>query len=494
MRAIKLVLALAVVPGIAAAQGGEAQHVFTRPAPAITCADEFRWLRDYAERNYSGFEYKVTNDRRGEYENLVSALARDAAAAKAGEACDDILGRWVAFFGDGHLSVGRRGAAAAAPVANESADAIRARYADAPRVDVTEAQARARLDGLGEARHELEGIWEMQGGNYRGVVLREDSAGTSFRMAILRADSVWWMPGQVKAVFAPGSDGAYATRFYMRDHSEQRWTARVKANVLLINNGAPWLRVYPVRAGDLTADQVAAMENSAFAVRKLAPGTLALHIPSFNDASAMDSLWAAERLRLQGAERLIIDLRGNGGGSDHNFRMLLPLLYTGPIRMVANAVLATEDNIAVYESMAADTALPGAIRESLQSTAQRMRETEGRWFEFEDRMITDLPVLEQPRRVDVIVDRGCASSCEQFLLAARQSRKVTIYGTPSAGILDFGNVRPAQMPGGTLQLYYPTTRSKRLPHAPVDGVGILPQVAIPAGEMDPVGWVLRASR
>jgi hypothetical protein len=52
-------------------------------------------------------------------------------------------------------------------------------------------------------------------------------------------------------------------------------------------------------------------------------------------------------------------------------------------------------------------------------------------------------------------------SCEQFLLMAQQSRKVTIYGEPTAGILDFGNVRSATMPGGTLRLFYPTTRSKR---------------------------------
>jgi hypothetical protein len=68
---------------------------------------------------------------------------------------------------------------------------------------------------------------------------------------------------------------------------------------------------------------------------------------------------------------------------------------------------------------------------------------------------------------------------------------VTIFGTPTAGILDFGNVRRGDMPGGTLYLNYPTTRSKRLPDAPVDGVGIQPHVVIPADEPDAVGWVLR---
>jgi hypothetical protein len=47
------------------------------------------------------------------------------------------------------------------------------------------------------------------------------------------------------------------------------------------------------------------------------------------------------------------------------------------------------------------------------------------------------------------------------------------------------------MPGRTLRLSYPTTRSKRLPHAPVDGVGVLPDVHLPADESDPLAWVFR---
>lgn len=485
MRTTFSIAAALLLPVTASAQGPSA------PA-APTCAAEVAWALDYAARNYAGFEYKVTAETKPRYAALVAELTADASRAADGSACNAILARWVRFFDDGHLSFGRR-SAAAAPGAEqpESPDAIRARYAASPRRDLTESEARARLDALGATRAPIEGIWEMQGGNYRGAVLRDDPDGRTFTMSILRADSVWWVPGQVKAVFSPDSAGRFAVRFFMRDHSERPWTASVWSNVLGFENASPWRREYPAQAGDLTAAQVAGLQNSSFRVTDAGEGTLVVHIPTFNDARRMDSLWAAEGARIRKAERLVIDVRGNGGGSDHNFRELVPLVYTGPIRVVNNAMLATDDNIAAWEEEAADSAVPEAVRKALLGAARRMRGAKGRWLENDDKVIDDYSVLPLPRRVDILVDRGCASSCEGFLLLARQSAKVTIHGTRTAGIIDFGNVRTGRMPGGTLLLNYPTTRTKRLPHDPVDGIGIQPHVAVPAGEGDPVGWVLR---
>jgi hypothetical protein len=359
-----------------------------------------------------------------------------------------MLARWLAFFQDGHISFSRT--AAAGPAAGDddiAPDEIRARYADRPQRELAEPQARARLDALGAARAPIEGIWEMSGGNYRGVVLRDDDAGTRFTMSILRADSVWWVPGQVKAIFTPAPDGRYTVRFFMRDHSEQAWTGRVAGSVLTLDRGSPWFREYPVLPGDVTREQYEATRNTRFAAREVEPGTVLLQLPTFGDTESMDRLMQAERERLRAAERLVIDLRGNGGGSDYNFRELIPLIYTDTIRIISIAALATEDNIRVNEELARDSTVPGPIRIQLANNAAQMRTALGGWYEFPDRTHVEAVVPDLPRRVDIVIDRGCASSCEQFLLAARQSRKVTIYGSRSAGVLDFGNVRRGRHAG-----------------------------------------------
>jgi hypothetical protein len=324
------------------------------------------------------------------------------------------------------------------------------------------------------------------------AIIRSSESGRDFVMTVLRADSVYWMPGQVKAAFTRTSDGAYGTRFYMRDHSEQTWTARVERNALRFSSGSIWMREWPARGDELTPLERRTMEGR-FAAYEVASATVLVRIPTFGDPRAIDSLFAAEGDRIRNADRLIIDVRGNGGGSDYNFRELTPLLYTDPIRLIGADILATDDNIASQHALAIDTTYPEGQRRQILSTARAMERSRGGWMRGNDGT-QRLSAIDKPRVVAVLVDGGCASSCEQFLLMARQSRKVTIYGTNSGGVLDYGNVRSTQMPGSTLVLSRPIHRSRRLPNDPVDNIGIPPHVRIPDDVILQVQWVLRTMK
>jgi hypothetical protein len=484
MRTLTLLLlipALAVTR-TAAQEGGPPVHA---------CEAELAWLADFTATNYAGFESKASGETGAAYSRHLGGLLTDARAAANQAQCDAVLRLWTDFFQDGHLSFARRRSTPTGPPASaETDDEIRARFAAWPTRSLTEHEARAALDVAGDTRSPVEGIWESEDGAYRVALLADDAGTGRYLMSVIRADSVWWVPGQIKAIFAPADAGAYHVRFFMRDHSEEAWTGRVNRNVLILNERSIWFRHYPGSPDDVSRDTFLRSRNTRFAATTAGDGTAMVHIPSFDDAARMDSLFDTAGDLIRGAERLLIDLRGNGGGSDYNFRMLLPLIYTDTIRMVSNAVLATPANIAANEALVADTTIPAGIRELLAGQVEAMKAVEGGWHPFPDRIHLEPSVLDRPSAVAVLVDSRCASSCEQFLLAARQSRKVTIYGWPTAGILDFGNVRRAEMPGGSLVLFYPTTRSKRLPAAPVDGVGILPDVPIPAEEPDPIAWVL----
>ena len=82
--------------------------------------------------------------------------------------------------------------------------------------------------------------------------------------------------------------------------------------------------------------------------------------------------------------------------------------------------------------------------------------------------------------VSILVDDGCKSSCEEFLLAARQSFAVKLVGQHSGGTLDYSNLRPYPLPSGDRILLYAVTRSLRIPAMPVDGIGVMPDVFVPA--------------
>jgi C-terminal processing protease CtpA/Prc len=93
------------------------------------------------------------------------------------------------------------------------------------------------------------------------------------------------------------------------------------------------------------------------------------------------------------------------------------------------------------------------------------------------------------RRGVSLID-GAASTGEQFILDARQSRKVTLFGQRnSAGILDFANVVAMASPSGRVHVQWATSRSLRLPDDPVDPDGIAPDVAIDRSVRDPIAFV-----
>jgi transglutaminase-like putative cysteine protease len=98
--------------------------------------------------------------------------------------------------------------------------------------------------------------------------------------------------------------------------------------------------------------------------------------------------------------------------------------------------------------------------------------------------------LPYPALVGIIVDKKCASTTEQFLLAAKQSKKTVFFGENSGGILDYANMHFLDFPCYDWKLGYATSRTMRLPDMPVDNIGVSPDIRINEREKD---WVAFAS-
>ena len=79
---------------------------------------------------------------------------------------------------------------------------------------------------------------------------------------------------------------------------------------------------------------------------KVSENTVLVRIPAFDHAfkKDIDAVIAKHLDTILKTENLIIDIRGNGGGSDVSYASLLPILYTNPIRTVGMEYLSTELN------------------------------------------------------------------------------------------------------------------------------------------------------
>ncbi len=225
--------------------------------------------------------------------------------------------------------------------------------------------------------------------------------------------------------------------------------------------------------------------------------TAVVQLPDFGDRykPGIDSLIAAHRERLLATPYLVIDVRRNGGGWTASYDSVVPLLYTDPILVHGMEGWASEGNIAYMRQMLASDRAEG-MKRAIRALLPKM---EARRDEFvtimEDREVRLETVHPLPRAVALLVGRGCVSTCEQFVLDTRQSRKVTVMGAENTGgFLDYGNVRRVQLPSGRRVMQVPTARSRRLPESPMDVVGIAPEVRIPKGETDPVAFARRYLR
>lgn len=237
--------------------------------------------------------------------------------------------------------------------------------------------------------------------------------------------------------------------------------------------------------------------------KALSRHTALLTLPSFFNQYREDlkTLLQRHRTDLQARPYWIVDVRKNDGGSDSTYEPLLPWLVGNERVDVGAEWLVTPHNIAAQEAICAQFAPGDAECESFTKRAvEAMRGAPAGSYvadgsgdlSFEPAQ----PELRRPRRVAVLVDSACGSSCEEFLLTVKQSFSVKLVGRGSHGGLDYSNLRPFHLPSGKRQLWYATSRSKRLPHLPVDLTGVLPDVYLPepADERERAEEILRVQR
>lgn len=468
---------------------GQSASVSAQSISAQNLAD-FDFMVDKITKNYAGYETKTAGAATVRLTALTAQLRIRAGAATTLPQLTDIMEEYIAFFKDEHTSV--------SAIASDSATPSNTGLF-APNTNLTEASAQRQLAALGNRRTPIEGIWSIDRTRYRLAVVRDTPSANTFSAVILSSTNEAWKPGMIKAAIAKTPTGAYAMTYRTGDFSQVPITPVIVGNGAILDAGnyGGWRNEWPTPPAREAMDK--SFPSSDFYLRHLSPKTLWIRIPSFSDehAATVAKLISDNKAAIDSADNLIIDVRRNGGGADFVYGPLSPLMYTRPVYEIGIEMRASQDNIALREALVERLASNPEARDTvaqLQRQIVRMKANVGTYFQPNSApfSITRLErVLPFPKRIAVLMDRT-GSTAEQFLLEARQSRKVTLMGQEnSSGVLDFANVVSMKGPSGRFEVQWATPRSLRVPQDPVDEGGIAPDIRIPAAVTDPVTFAQR---
>jgi hypothetical protein len=229
-----------------------------------------------------------------------------------------------------------------------------------------------------------------------------------------------------------------------------------------------------------------------------------LRIPSMDDEPAGIAALHAAMAGFGGARALVIDVRGNGGGSRLPLRELFPyFMRQDDAPRVAN--------VAAYRLHAGESAdrpegwladrwlfplssrewLP-AEREGLAAFARSFRpqwtppeHDFSAWHYFVLRPELPPGTARFAGPIAVLQDGGCFSATDIFLGALAGWRDVTLIGTPSGG--GSGRVAPHRLEKSALELRASTMASFRPDGSLYDGRGVEPDVVVWPEATDFVG-------
>ena len=246
--------------------------------------------------------------------------------------------------------------------------------------------------------------------------------------------------------------------------------------------GTEGVRTYRPKSIRRPSDYAARMKryDPQFTHCRVDADTYLIRFPSCDlDSAQIAGVQAAVDAYLaSGCENLILDVRGNGGGSDSAYEPLLQLLYDHEGVEDAMEYRVSDLAIAHVREFSGDSP------QGRDKIARMERTPAGEFLTGGSKTfrIQYDSVSPWPRRAGLMIDGKVGSSGEQLVLEVRaSSSRTTVYGQDNTlGCLDFSNCEILYFPQDTTRwMILPTTRSCRVAEGRgIDAEGIAPDVRI----------------
>ncbi|WP_432411054.1 S41 family peptidase [Rasiella sp. SM2506] len=418
------------------------------------------------ESDYPGFEEKTKDTLL--YNNLKKQLVSEAKKTDTSN-CLDVLLKFTTFFKDRHIWI--------LPNEQESHE-IKEVMSKPKQLNINIAAFKRNIK---KSKDKLEGIWKDE--TYTvGVTKTGINEYTGF---IIETTNPNWKPKEIK--FQLNKENI---TYYLSDHSIYQDTFKLYEDYLLyINNlKSNFIKQNLDRKLDTAEVKNSVNELDGFYYKKLTEKSSLIKISSFNYpyVERIGKLIEVNKTAIENSENLIIDIRNNGGGTDDAYTKLLPLLATNPIRNIGIELLSTQgliDGVTTYKD--------GLMKKDAEKNKDEIKELENRLTIYKENFgkfinlsrkdvtIDSVQINDRsPKQIIILVNDNVASAGENFLLKAKQSKKVKVMGIPTSGVLDYANAYFFKFACENYKLLLPTYRSLRLPQYPIDNIGIQPDIYI----------------
>jgi len=436
------------------------------------CKTNYLWVKKTFEENDAGFQYALKSKGEQAYEDHNKRTLEKVQNAKKLTECTAILYEWLKFFRLGHIAIVP---AVQTPQTNSAQSGNQ--FTDWETYSIKTEEFKKYLDKKGT--FDYEGIWETE--PYQIGIKK---VGDQYIGFIVESGAATWTKGQVKLKFNMAEDKANAV-FYMRDHSavESGKVALTGKNYLQVGNFT-LARIYPKTDDEPKYVQYfRALKAIQPYVEQINESTLYFRIPSFDGShkSMIDSVLKVNKEKILSKKNLIIDIRNNGGGSDAAYREIIPYLYTNPIRTVGVEFLSTKlNNQRMLDFISKpEYGFDDEGKKWAKKAYDQLETRLGQFVNLNEQIVSvnkKDTVYPFPQNVGIIINEANGSTAEQFLLEAKQSKKVKLFGVTTFGVLDISNMYFVESPSKEFQLGYSLSRSMRIPDFMIDEKGIQPDL------------------
>ncbi|TAE13870.1 MAG: hypothetical protein EAY72_07815 [Bacteroidetes bacterium] len=425
------------------------------------CIHTFTNLQTAVEDNYAGFADKVTPKTKSIYDKLVTDLRKKASEVNTDKACYTLLKNYVAFYKDGHLQLSDL------PQNSEA----NIQYQTLPENIET-------LVSKPQQTPSVQGIYKTD--NYTLAVVPYTKRKNVYAAVTVQSSNTNWKKGMIKMLLTPQKNGYYSVEYFAADFQKYSTTGYLSGNVLEIAEFGIFEKIQPKQTNATPVDQYVSVfpsaDNSITFIDSSA-ALLTLNNFSFGYQAALDSLLLFHKAGLEQRKNWIIDVRNNGGGSTSTYQCLLPYLFTNPIQQYGSLYRLSSGHVANFQNLLINaSSLPNNVQQAVEEFVKNGTERPNQWFEKKGKIVQFDSVKNHPKKIAILTSKTTASSAEIFLMDAKQSKKVTIVGSYSAGVVDYGDGTNFSLGCSQLSILIPTRKSEYLSFQSFDNMGIRPDV------------------